>query len=46
MKNGNWKEDKLKKEGLQMRSVWSLNTPKKSEKEFGKTSDTKTHRFT
>ncbi len=36
MKNGNWEEDKLKKENLQMRSVWSLSTTKKSEKEFGK----------
>lgn len=36
MKNGEWPEDKLKKPGLQMRSVWSLNTPKKVEKNFGK----------
>ena len=36
MKNGQWPEDKLKKEGLQMRSVWSINTPKKIEKKFGK----------
>jgi len=36
MKNGNWPEDKIKKEGLQMRSVWSINTPKKEEKKFGK----------
>jgi len=36
MKDGRWPEDKIKKEGLQMRSVWSLNTPKPSEKVFGK----------
>lgn len=36
MKNGNWPEDQLKKEGLQMRSVWSINTPKPIEKKFGK----------
>lgn len=36
MKNGNWPEDFLKKEGLQMRSVWSMLTPKKWEKRFGK----------
>lgn len=36
MKNGNWDEDHLKKPGLQMRSVWSINTPKMSEKTFGK----------
>lgn len=36
MKNGNWEEDSLKKPGLQMRSVWSINTPKISEKTFGK----------
>lgn len=36
MKNGNWPEDPIKKPGLQMRSVWSINTPKKSEKKFGK----------
>ena len=36
MKNGNWPEDQLKKENLQMRSVWSINTPKKIEKTFGK----------
>ena len=36
MKNGQWPEDKLKKEGLQMRSVWSINTPRKAEKKFGK----------
>lgn len=36
MKNGSWPEDPLKKDGLQMRSVWSINTPKPSEKKFGK----------
>ncbi len=36
MKNGDWPEDQLKKPGLQMRSVWSINTPKKAEKIFGK----------
>lgn len=36
MKNGTWPEDALKKPGLQMRSVWSMGTPKPSEKIFGK----------
>jgi site-specific DNA-methyltransferase (adenine-specific) len=36
MKNGQWKEDPLKKDGLQMRSVWAIGTPKPSEKIFGK----------
>jgi len=36
MKNGDWPEDQLKKPNLQMRSVWSINTPKKEEKTFGK----------
>jgi len=36
MKNGNWPEDQLKKPGLQMRSVWSMGTPKPEEKKFGK----------
>ncbi len=36
MKNGDWPEDKLKKPGLQMRSVWSMGTPKPEEKKFGK----------
>tara|TARA_Y100000310_G_scaffold229323_1_gene231747 strand:+ start:7509 stop:8399 length:891 start_codon:yes stop_codon:yes gene_type:complete len=36
MKNGSWPEDQIKKEGLQMRSVWSINTPKRIEKTFGK----------
>jgi site-specific DNA-methyltransferase (adenine-specific) len=36
MKEGAWPEDAMKKPGLQMRSVWSLPTPKKEEKKFGK----------
>jgi len=36
MKNGDFPEDKLKKENTQMRSVWSMTTPKNSEKEYGK----------
>jgi site-specific DNA-methyltransferase (adenine-specific) len=36
MKNGYFPEDKLKKEHTQMRSVWSIPTPKNSEKEFGR----------
>jgi len=36
MKEGEWPEDNLKKPGLQMRSVWSMGTPKPSEKKFGK----------
>ena len=36
MKNGLFPEDKLKKEKTQMRSVWSITTPKKDEKEYGK----------
>lgn len=36
MKEGNWSEDKLKKPGLQMRSVWSMGTPKPEEKKYGK----------
>lgn len=36
MKNGEWLEDSMKKPGLQMRSVWSLGTPKTFEKTFGK----------
>lgn len=36
MKEGNWSEDPMKKPGLQMRSVWSLGTPKPAEKKFGK----------
>jgi len=36
MKNGDWSEDQLKKPGLQMRSVWSINTPRPIEKKYGK----------
>jgi len=36
MKFGHWTEDKFKKQDVQMRSVWALNTPGKSEKKFGK----------
>ena len=36
MKNGHFPEDKLKKENTQMRSVWSIPTPKSGEKEQGK----------
>ena len=36
MKDGKWPEDQLKKSGLQMRSVWSMGTPKPIEKKFGK----------
>jgi len=36
MKEGNWPEDQLKKPGLQMRSVWSMGTPKPTEKKYGK----------
>jgi site-specific DNA-methyltransferase (adenine-specific) len=36
MKQGSWKEDAFKKDGMQMRSVWSIPTPKQSEKKFGK----------
>jgi site-specific DNA-methyltransferase (adenine-specific) len=36
VKNGKFPEDKLKKENTQMRSVWSIPTPKKAEKELGK----------
>ena len=36
MKNKDWPNDQLKKKGLQMRSVWSINTPKPQEKIFGK----------
>jgi site-specific DNA-methyltransferase (adenine-specific) len=36
MKNGLFPEDKLKKENTQMRSVWSIPTPKNGEKEYGK----------
>lgn len=36
MKDGDWQEDFIKKQGLQMRSVWSIYPPKKEEKTFGK----------
>jgi len=36
VKNREWPEDQMKKSGMQMRSVWSINTPKPSEKKFGK----------
>ena len=36
MKDGDWPEDKLKKPNLQMRSVWSMGTPKPEEKKYGK----------
>jgi site-specific DNA-methyltransferase (adenine-specific) len=36
MKNGAWPEDSLKKEKMQMRTVWAIPTPKPSEKVFGK----------
>ncbi len=36
MKNGDWPEDQIKKPNLQMRSVWSMATPKPIEKKFGK----------
>ena len=36
MKDGYFPEDKLKKENTQMRSVWSIPTPKSGEKEHGK----------
>ena len=36
MKNGEWPEDKLKKPKFQMRSVWSISTPRPEEKKFGK----------
>lgn len=36
MKQGEWPEDLLKKPNTQMRSVWSIGTPKPEEKKFGK----------
>lgn len=36
MKDGDWQEDFIKKQGLQMRSVWSIYPPKREEKFFGK----------
>ncbi len=36
MKNGQWPEDQFKRPEKQMRSVWSITTPKNGEKVFGK----------
>jgi len=36
MKEGHFPEDKLKNENSQMRSVWSIPSPKSKEKEYGK----------
>ena len=36
MKNGDFSSDFIKKPNTQMRSVWVIGTPKKSEKTFGK----------
>lgn len=36
MKEGNWPEDTLKKPGRQMRSVWSIPSPKGQEKREGR----------
>jgi len=36
MKNGLFPNDFIKKDGKQMRSVWSIGTPKLEEKKFGK----------
>ena len=36
MKEGEWPDDLLKKPHKQMRSVWSIATPKPNEKRFGK----------
>lgn len=36
MKNGDWEGDIIKKPNKQMRSVWSILTPRLSEKKFGK----------
>ncbi len=36
MKNSDFPEDRFKNDGKQMRSVWAINTPTQSEKEFGK----------
>jgi site-specific DNA-methyltransferase (adenine-specific) len=36
MKDGQWPDDRLKNPGAQMRSVWSIGTPKGEEKKFGK----------
>jgi len=36
MKNGDFPEDRIKKENTQMRSVWSIPVPKSTEKNFGR----------
>ncbi|MFH0815432.1 MAG: site-specific DNA-methyltransferase [Methanobacteriota archaeon] len=36
MRNGRWDDDFVKRSGKQMRSVWSIPTPKPVEKKFGK----------
>lgn len=36
MKNMDFEDDKLKSKGKQMRSVWSISAPSKSEKIHGK----------
>lgn len=36
IKEGDWSDDEFKKPHMQMRSVWSMGTPKKEEKVFGK----------
>jgi site-specific DNA-methyltransferase (adenine-specific) len=36
MRKGDWEEDTLKRPGKQMRSVWSVPTPRKDEKRYGK----------
>ena len=36
MKEEEWPEDKLKNAGTQMRSVWSIGTPRSEEKSYGK----------
>jgi len=36
MREGDWPDDKMKVPNKQMRSVWSINTPKAWEKKFGK----------
>jgi site-specific DNA-methyltransferase (adenine-specific) len=36
LKNGDWEDDILKKTGRQMRSVWSIPSPKPGEKKHGK----------
>ena len=36
MKDGEWPNDRLKNPGTQMRSVWSIGTPRSEEKKYGK----------